>query len=392
MSIYSIGQISLYFPTKVIFGVGSLEKMRDEIKKFNIHEVLVIADKNLSDLGVIERVMSYIKDAISNIEFYYVSSEPSVDDFNNVARFVRGRHFDGVIGIGGGSTLDTAKIASIAPTNTDDISSYIGSDKVKYDGIPLILIPTTAGSGSEVTDIAVAKVRYENVEVKRGVMSEYLLPDVVIVDPELTITLPPRLTAITGLDALAHAIEGLTSTRATPLTDSIALTSIALILRYLYKAYTEGNNIEARTSMSMAALLSGLVVGNTGATLGHFIGETIGPIYNIPHGLAVGITLPYVVKFYSKVLAQKMDMLYKIYLDIKSEDVISNLINSLIRLYKSMNIPLSLAELDIPEADLPKLAEITLRYKVRPTTLIKLNREVLLSIYEEMYEGVKQIM
>jgi alcohol dehydrogenase class IV len=223
-------------------------------------------------------------------------------------------------------------------------------------------------------------------------MSEYLLPDVVIVDPELTITLPPRLTAITGLDALAHAIEGLTSTRATPLTDSIALTSIALILKYLYKAYTEGNNIEARTSMSMAALLSGLVVGNTGATLGHFIGETIGPIYNIPHGLAVGITLPYVVKFYSKVLAQKMDMLYKIYLDIKSEDVISNLINSLIRLYKSMNIPLSLAELDIPEADLPKLAEITLRYKVRPTTLIKLNREVLLSIYEEMYEGVKQIM
>jgi alcohol dehydrogenase class IV len=388
MDIYSIVREGAYFysPTKIIFGVGSLKGLQEELKRLKIYRVLIIADNVLFSLNIIDRVLSYIRESIKSVEFYHVSEEPGINEFNKVAQFVRNNQFDGIIGIGGGSTLDTAKIASISSTNTGDILNFIGINKIKYRGIPLILIPTTAGSGSEVTRIAVVKVSYGGIEVKRGIASEYLLPDTVIVDPELTVTLPPKLTAITGLDALAHAIEGLTSTLSTPITDSLALTSITLILRYLYKAYINGNDIEARTYMSLAAMLGGLVVGNAGATLGHFIGETVGPIYNIPHGLAVGVSLPYIIKFYSNIIESKIAF-HRMILNIDSKDAVRNIIKKLVRLYKEMNIPLSLRELNIDRNDLPKLAEVTLKYKVKATTPIDLDKETLLKIYERMWEG-----
>jgi len=358
-------------------------KIRNEVKRLGMNKVLIVTDRNIVKLGIVERISSLIKDLVSITLYDSVKAEPTIEDFNKVANFVRNDNFDGIIGIGGGSSLDTAKIASIAVTNPGDISQYIGRDKVRKKGVPLILVPTTAGTGSEVTRVAVAREKL----VKHGVTSDYLLPDVAIVDPELTITLPPKLTAITGLDALSHALEGLTSTLSTPLTDSIAMCAVALILKYLRKAYRDGKDLEARAHMSLAATMAGLVISNTGVTLGHFIGETIGPIYNIPHGLAVGITIPYVLEFYLDIITDKFTLLEPLIRERKSREELKDLIKELVKLYTDLNIPLSFKELNIPRKDIPKLAEITMKHKVRMTTPIKLSNEVLLEIYERIWNG-----
>ena len=202
---------------------------------------------------------------------------------------------DLVVGIGGGSSLDIAKVASVLVTNSDPVSSFFGVDMVPKPGLPAILVPTTAGTGSEVTPIAILSDYGE--KLKKGIVSPYLFPAVAMLDAELTVGLPASVTAATGMDALIHAVEAYTSRNATPFTDMLALEAIRQIFRNIRTAFANGSNLEARGGMLEGSLLAGMAFANGGFTAVHAFAYPIGAEFHIPHGIANSIMLTAVMEF-----------------------------------------------------------------------------------------------
>jgi len=202
---------------------------------------------------------------------------------------------DVIIGMGGGSSLDIAKATSVLMTNEGPIDKYFGMELVPKPGLPLLLIPTTAGTGSEMTSICVLSDTKN--DVKKGIVSEHMFAKVVLLDPELTIGLPPALTATTGMDALVHAIESYTGVRATPFTDLLNRESITLVAANLRKAFANGSNKTARENMLYASCLSGMAFSNTQNGLIHAIALAIGGKFHLPHGLLTAFICPWVMEF-----------------------------------------------------------------------------------------------
>jgi len=223
-------------PKKIIFGPDSHKKVGEEVKALGGKDVLLVTDSNLSRVGIPEKVEKVVAEESVNVDFFTeVEAEPRLETAEAVAEAARKKRYDVVVGIGGGSVMDMAKVAAMAVTNPGPMRNYVGVGLVKNPSIPKILLPTTSGTGSEVTNIAIV-TRVED-EAKTAIVSPYMLGDVAIVDPTFTYTLPPRLTASTGLDALSHALESVMSTKSNPVTDSLALRAIALIFQYLPRAY-----------------------------------------------------------------------------------------------------------------------------------------------------------
>lgn len=285
--------------------------------------------------------------------------------------------------------MDSAKIASISATNDGSIEDYIGVNKVGKKGLPIICIPTTSGTGSEVTRFAV--IKYER--TKKAISSELIIPDVAIVDPTLTVSLPAKITAYTGLDALSHAVEAMISTWATPFTDTLALGAIRTIFRYLKRAYDNGGDLEARYHMSMAATLAGLSFNDPKVLLAHSIGQTIGPIYNLPHGLSVAFALPYILDFYLTSSADKIALISEaagIYDNKRTDrENAQEMIRWLLKFYRDLDIPLSLKEFGASLNDLDKLAEHTVNFQPRSNSPITLTKENMLELYKKMWKGIE---
>jgi alcohol dehydrogenase class IV len=208
---------------------------------------------------------------------------------------VRASAPDVLIGLGGGSSLDIAKVVSILLTNGGDVLDYVGIDKVPKRGMDTVLIPTTAGTGSEVTPIAVLSDTREH--LKKGIVSDKLYARVALIDPELTLSLPPRVTAYTGMDALTHSIEAFTNRHAQPFIDAFALESIRLIGRNLRDAVHNGSDIRARYNMSLASLFGGLCLGSVNTAGTHALAYPLGGTFGVPHGIATSLLLPYVMEF-----------------------------------------------------------------------------------------------
>jgi alcohol dehydrogenase class IV len=254
----SIKRISLFTgPRKIIFGLNSLRMLGAELKELNASKLLVVTDPNIVKLGHVDRIREQLDSAEIQV-FSGIKQEPTVSELEDLASQVRARDYEAIIGLGGGSVMDSAKIASFSAANPGPIRDYVGADKVHKKGLPLICVPTTSGTGSEVTRYAV--IRYER--TKRAVASDLIIPDIALVDPVLAVSMPPKLTVYTGLDALAHAVEAMISTWATPLTDSLALGAIRLVFQNLERAYTKGDDLEARYNMSVAATTAGLPKGH----------------------------------------------------------------------------------------------------------------------------------
>jgi alcohol dehydrogenase len=277
---------------KIIFGWGAVKSVGEEAKQLGIDRTAIITDKGVIKVGVIDKVKESLEK--EGIEFKIwdgVESEPSLEIAEEAASFVRSEEFDGVIGVGGGSTLDTAKASALSINNLGKITEIF-----ERQPAPFLLIPTTAGTGSEVSNVAI----FSTPDVKHALYSSLMYPDLAIVDPELTVTLPPFLTAQTGIDALCHAIEAYTSLKANIITDTLALKAIELIVDNIRSAYSNGTNVDARTGMSYTALIAGIAFGNAGTVIGHACGYAyVYPATDIhlPHGLAIAITMPYVLRY-----------------------------------------------------------------------------------------------
>ncbi|TQR18230.1 iron-containing alcohol dehydrogenase [Psychrobacillus soli] len=282
--------------TNVSFGNGAISKLTEIIKENEFQNVLVITDKGISSAGIIDIVVPSIREA--NITIYDGTlPNPTISNCEEAYKLYKENNVDVVVGIGGGSPLDVAKAVALLATNGGSIDDYEGIGKFKNDLLPLIAIPTTAGTASEVTNFTV--ITDEERQYKLTVGGSRLAARWAIIDPELTYGLPPHITAATGLDALVHAIESYTSKEANDITKTLAREATRKIGKYLRQAVYDGDNIIAREEMMMGSLLAGLAFNNTRLGNCHAMSHPISAVYAVPHGVANAILIPYVMKFNS---------------------------------------------------------------------------------------------
>ncbi len=281
---------------KIVFGNGSIKTLHTELAELGSKNVFIITDPGIVKAGLVDIVENVLRENnVAFTRFDEVEADPSYEVIEKLAEMYKKSNATAILGFGGGSAQDVAKGVSIAITNEGPFKKYFGINLVPNPGVPLILVPTTAGTGSESTTVAIFSDHEE--KLKKGVVSPYLLPSVALLDPELTIGVPPAITAATGMDALIHAVESYTSLAATPMSDMFALEAIRLIVPNIRKAYSNGNDIEARSAMLRGSLLAGMAFATSGVTAVHAFAYPIGAEFHIPHGIANTIMFVPVMEF-----------------------------------------------------------------------------------------------
>ncbi len=277
------------------FGRGALENLTAELRNFHAKRVFLISDHGVAAAGLVDLVQAKIDETGAEAVLYLdVNPEPTVEELDQCLAVYREKECDLIIGLGGGSPLDVAKGVSILATCGGSILNYVGLNLVPRKGIPKFLIPTTAGTGAEVTKNAIFTDKKE--QLKKGVVSTYLLPEVAIVDSALTISMPPPVTAATGMDALTHAIESYTSPKATIQTDMYALKAIELIGANLRRAVSFGTDEKAREAMALGSVFAGISLANAGVGAVHACAYPLGGQFGTGHGVTNALLLPYIME------------------------------------------------------------------------------------------------
>ncbi|MDR2696628.1 MAG: iron-containing alcohol dehydrogenase [Deltaproteobacteria bacterium] len=287
---------SLNSVPRIVYGYGAIARAGEELVRLGGTRVFIVTDPGIAALGILEPLKSSLAEAGLAFEIFAEAElEPSVSSISVCAGAARAFGADCVIGIGGGSPLDTAKAALVLLSNEGGIEKYFGMHMVKNPCLPAMYIPTAAGTGSEVTSISVLSDPHSGAKV--GVVSDYMYARVVLLDPDLTIGLPPRITAMTGLDAFVHAMESFVGLAATPFTDAYNLQAMKLVAANLRKAYANGANREARAAMLYAATLAGMAFSQTQNGIIHAVGTNLPAACKVPHGLAMAALAPMGMSF-----------------------------------------------------------------------------------------------
>jgi alcohol dehydrogenase len=291
------GYYEFYCRVKIIAGHDALEKIPDALAQLNAGRPMIVTDKGVAAAGLINIVADAIKDGVTiGAIADDVPPDSDLRVVNSLARVYREKECDSLIAVGGGSVMDTAKgINIVVSEKADDLMKFSGANALKRPLKPLIAIPTTAGTGSEVTLVAVIKNHEKH--VKMLFVSYFLLPDVSIVDSRMTMSLPPAITAATGMDALSHAVEAYTGLAKNPLSDAHALAAIKLIGENLVKVTKNPQNREGRLAMANAATLAGIAFSNSMVGMVHTLGHSAGSVCGIPHGVCMAILLPYGLEY-----------------------------------------------------------------------------------------------
>jgi len=283
-------------PPVLITGAGASAQVGEEIGKLKVKKALIVTDQVLVKLGALDGVKQTLQQSrVPFAVFDAVFTEPTADFVREGLKVYRENRCDFLLAFGGGSAIDTAKAIAVMATNTGSIEDYQGPGKIPQKGAPLIAVPTTAGTGSEVTPFTIITDTRRDVKMLIG--SPFLTPDVAIVDPLLTLSMPRSLTAATGIDALTHAIEAYVSVKAQPMSDIFCLSAIELIAGNLKQAWTEGSNIGAREKTMLGALQAGIAFGNSSVALVHGMARPIGAYFHVPHGASNAALLGVVMEF-----------------------------------------------------------------------------------------------
>jgi len=372
------------------FGSGMSKTCVEEISKKLGPNILFITDKGLMSLNLTEPMLNELNKYSSIVEvFQDVEADPSIKTLLNSIEVGKKINATGVIGFGGGSSMDVAKLTSLILGSNEDIEETWGVSNAKGPRLPLVLIPTTAGTGSEVTPISIITVGEEE---KKGVSSPIILPDIAILDPDLTIGLPAHTTAATGIDAMVHAIEGYTSSNKNnnPISKMLAIEALKLLSGSIEKAVFDGSNIEARGNMLIGAMLAGKAFANSPVAAVHALAYPIGGTFHVSHGLSNSLVLPYVLRFNSvdtKTTNNYAELAPFVFPDIDTEKgnqaVCKEFIDRLENLSQKIGLPQKLREVNIPKKACKKMASDAMK---QTRLLVNNPREVTendaLNIYE----------
>jgi alcohol dehydrogenase class IV len=345
-------------PGVLITGTGSVSQVAAEIQNLKATKILVVTDKIVHQTGLINKVTQHF----GGIPFDIIDEvipEPPFENLEEMSGKIKNKGYNLLVGVGGGSVLDVTKMLSIMMTNDVNVRELVGINKVEKKGVPFILIPTTSGTGSEVTYNAIFTDTSDN--VKKGIVSPYLLPDVAIVDAEMTVTCPPSVTAASGMDALVHAVESYTALRAGELTDGIALQAIKLITRSLLKAVYNGKDMKAREDMAMGSLLAGIALANAGVGAVHALAYPLGGKFHVSHGVSNSMLLPYVMKYNVVSNLEKFAEVAKAMGEnvegLSLREAADRAVKAMAQLAKDAGIPKMKDVKGLTEADIPALAE-----------------------------------
>ncbi|WP_078592790.1 iron-containing alcohol dehydrogenase [Evansella clarkii] len=383
----------LVFTPLSFVGWGSLDQLVQETEKYDPEKVLIVTDPVLMEFGLVNRVTDPLqKEGYEVSVFSEVVPEPPLKVGEKLVQYTRENNFDLVVGLGGGSALDLAKLAAVLAVHEGPVADYLnlsGSKAIEKKGLPKILIPTTSGTGSEVTNISVLSLE----STKDVVTHDYLLADAAIVDPELTVTVPPKVTAATGVDALTHAVEAYLSVNASPTTDGLALQAIRLISQSLRRAVDNGEDKQARIDMSEGSYIAGLAFFNAGVAGVHALAYPLGGQFHIPHGDSNAVLLPYVMGYIRRSCEKRMgDILNALggnstYLS--DEEASRKCVEELARLVDDVGIPGNLRGFNIPESALDRLTEDGAKQKrLLARSPMPLEKEDIHAIYSAAFEGI----
>lgn len=382
-------KISMFRTTpRILMGPGAISRTGEELSRLGAKRVLVVTDKGIVKAGLLEKLEDSLRSyRIKSLVFDRVEPDPRYELVEKCLEAASGQKIQCVLGLGGGSALDIAKAASAMATNKGRISDYFGIELIPKPGLPLILVPTTAGTGSEVTPIAILSDEQE--KLKKGIVSSYLIPSVALLDPELTLGLPPEVTAATGMDALIHAIEAYTSLNATSMTDVLACRAMELIYCNIRIAFAQGGNLEARAKMLEGSLLAGMAFANAGVTAVHAFAYPIGAEFHIPHGVANSLMLAPVMEFNMLGNLDRFAHMARIFGEelpgLSLRGLALKAVEAMEQLRRDLGLPGHLEDFGVSTDDIPRLASGVLKV----TRLLDNNpRRITQRDAEEIYRRV----
>ncbi len=371
------------------FGPGARSVLPDEVKRLGLHKAFVVTDKDLIKYGVADMVLDVLsQDGIPYEVFSEIKPNPTVSNVRaGVEAFARSGA-DFILAIGGGSSIDTAKAVGIITSNPEfgDVVSLEGTAATRHKSVPVIALPTTAGTAAEVTINYV--ITDENNRKKMVCIDPNDIPAVAIVDAELMYSLPKGLTAATGMDALTHAIEGLVTKGAWEMSDMFEVKAIEMIARYLETAVNNPTNTEARNGMAVAQYIAGMAFSNVGLGVVHGMAHPLGAMFDIPHGMANAVLLPTVMEFNAPAALPKYVLIAKamgVYVDTMTrEQAADAAVRAVRELSLRIGIPQHLSELGIKEEDLERLAEAACADVCTPGNPREVDKETILELYRKV--------
>ena len=347
---------------KIVFKQNAILELKDHIDSLGTNFMIVV-DPFFADSPTMEHVKKQMDEMGKKCTVYSkVASEPTVEQVDEVAGIAIENGCDAVMSIGGGSNIDVGKAVAALITNGTpaiDYMEYVGKGKkVTKEPVPFIAVPTTSGTGSEVTKNAVLGSSVQT--FKRSMRSDMMIANLSIIDPVLSAGCPKKVTANSGIDAMTHLIEAYTTWRATPISDGLALKGIELAGKYLQRAYDDGSDMEAREGMAAASLMGGMAFANSGLGGAHGIGMAVGIAYHVPHGEACGILLPHVMKLNAPAVTERMARVGEALTGKRyasDEEAAQAAVDFVFALTKHMEIKPDFRHLNIPDEAIPGLAK-----------------------------------
>lgn len=353
-----------FMPTQVLWGNGMARKTGEILKSHVNRKVLIVTDQGVRNANLLEGIeASLTEQQIEYAIFDEVEPNPSAQTVQRGTAFLQENGCDSVLAVGGGSSIDTAKAIAALGNNEGDILDYEGVDKLPHPALPLFAIPTTAGTGSEVSPSTV--ITNKQTAFKAAVISPYLYPKVAILDAELTLKLPPALTAATGMDALTHAIESYLSKAATPVSQALARKATEIIGENLLNVYFVGTDLQSRENMLVASMMAGAAFAQSRLGNVHAISHTLGGVFNIPHGIANAALLPFVMKYNLPACAEKMkEIAAALGRDVSNCSAAEGAmmaIEAVREMNAAMGIPNNIKDLGVSLEYLPQLVEDSMR-------------------------------
>jgi alcohol dehydrogenase class IV len=345
------------------FGGGTAQTLASELTALGVSKPFVMVDPGVYEGGVAAPILKALEAAgIAARIFTEIEPNPSDVTIERAFATAKKSDCDSVVGIGGGSAMDSAKGVGLLMTNGGAVAGYDGTNKVKHDLPPVVAIPTTAGTGSEVT--ANASVTRASDHYKMSLRSPRLLPKLAIVDPLLLRTLPRAAAAASGLDALTHAVEGYLSVRASPLSDFFALRAMELLAPNVRSFVANPENLEAASSMALGSMLAGLVVSNTGTGNDHALARALGGLCEMPHGVATAMLLPHVMTFNAAARPDRyVDIARAVGVSTQGSprEVAARVIDEVRQLLVDLDLPTRLRDIGVPEQRLPEVVDVAIK-------------------------------